>query len=75
MSAAEQHCTKGCGAPCGTWPHCPKATGDPVYLHITPLSSECEHEWPLEDEHGTAMNQNCPKCGISFIHYIHTECP
>lgn len=48
---------------------------DEVYVHIKPLPVECEHEWPLEDEHGTAMDQCCPKCGMSFIRYIHTECP
>lgn len=55
----------------------PETPEQKVIVHITPHyePGACEHEWPLEDEQGTDMNQCCPKCGMSFMRYIHTECP
>ena len=47
---------------------------DKVYVHITPLPVECDHDWP-QCESGVSMNGVCTKCGMSFIRYIHTECP
>lgn len=50
----------------------------PVLVHTLtrPLASvaKCDHEWP-EDGHGTDMDGSCTKCGMSFMLYIHCECP
>lgn len=43
-------------------------------VHVSPTYPPCDHDWPEEDD-GTHMNGCCTKCGMSFIRYIHTECP
>lgn len=45
-----------------------------VIAHVTLTPKPCDHDWP-EDEHGTAMEGCCTKCGMSFTRYIFTECP
>lgn len=73
---SEQYCNKGCGAPCGSWPHCPAAQEAAIVVHISPHyePGACDHDWP-ETERGVDMAGCCVKCGMSFIRYIHTECP
>jgi hypothetical protein len=44
-------------------------------VHVSPTSpKDCDHDWP-EDKYGADMNGCCTKCGMSFIRYIHTDCP
>ena len=43
-------------------------------IHVSPTYTPCDHDWP-EDDHGTDMSGFCTKCGMSFMRYIHTECP
>lgn len=43
-------------------------------IHVSPTYAPCDHDWP-ENEHGTDMDGCCTKCGMSFIRYIHCECP
>lgn len=45
-------------------------------IHVSPTYAPCDHDFPdNSDGRGTDMNGHCTKCGISFIRYIHTECP
>jgi len=47
-------------------------------VHVSPHyePGACDHDWPDEpDGRQTDMNGRCTKCGMSFIRYIHTECP
>lgn len=45
-------------------------------LLTRPIASvaKCDHDWP-EDDRGTDMEGSCTKCGMSFMLYIHVECP
>ena len=43
-------------------------------IHVSPSYTPCDHDWP-DGDCGTDMNGCCTKCGMSFIRYIHTECP
>ncbi len=43
-------------------------------VHVAPMFTPCDHDWP-EDDCGTDMNGCCTKCGMSFMRYIHMECP
>jgi len=53
------------------------------YVHILtrPVASlaKCEHDWPELDvmgiDVGTDINGSCTKCGMSFMLYIHSDCP
>lgn len=45
----------------------------PTY-HETPLPVKCDHDWP-EGDNGPEDGACCKKCGMSFMRYIHTECP
>lgn len=49
------------------------------YVHILtrPLATvaRCEHDWPDDTTGQTDMNGSCTKCGMSFMLYIHSECP
>jgi hypothetical protein len=49
------------------------------FSHYMPLPdppepAPCAHYWP-ENEGGTDIDGSCTKCGMSFQHYIHMECP
>ena len=57
-------------------PAAPTAQEAVVAVHISPHyePGACDHDWP-EADHGTDMAGCCTKCGMSFIRYIHTECP
>ncbi len=41
-----------------------------------PLASvaKCDHDWP-EGDRGTDKDGSCTKCGMSFMLYIHCDCP
>jgi len=47
-----------------------------IHTLARPLAkiAKCEHDWP-ESDRGTDIDGSCTKCGISFLLYIHTECP
>jgi hypothetical protein len=47
-------------------------TGAP--LPGAPAAKCADHDWP-EGPHGTDMDGSCTRCGLSFLRYIHTECP
>lgn len=45
-------------------------------VHVTQnYPPGCDHDWPDEPDGDTDMSGRCTKCGMSFIRYIHTECP
>lgn len=41
---------------------------------LPPASTKCAHDWP-ETEQGADLDGSCAKCGISFMAYVHMECP
>lgn len=49
-----------------------------VHILTRPLAklTPCDHDWPDSEEGGgTDINGSCTKCGMSFMLYIHSECP
>jgi len=55
----------------------PMENGDiGTVVHVSPSYPKgCAHEWTSDSYGQTDMNGACEKCGMSFIRYIHTECP
>ena len=46
-------------------------------VHVSPHyePGACDHDWSDDSTGQTDMSGRCTKCGMSFLRYIHTECP
>lgn len=44
-------------------------------MHITPAAVQCRHEWPTKAGGEVDKFGRCPKCGMSFLRYVYTQCP
>lgn len=51
---------------------------EPLYaVHVAPYykPGACEHDFTADEQGFTASDSICTKCGMSFVRYVHTECP